>query len=209
MAEIVGVVSSVIAFTGVAQKTISAIGDFRSATKERDDILRRLSNVEVNLKKLDAVLSKFDSNDPDLDTIRQHLEDFKCTIQNLTDRLKPSENASGLSILERLSWVVKGKGQAKEDSTKIEEFDQLLAKWLSLDTWDKVRKHAYDEERQKILDWLSPINFFARQNEIFSTRQPDTGTWLLESSEFQKWKSGEAKTLWCVGMPGAGKTVMA
>ncbi|KAG8848510.1 hypothetical protein FRB91_010752, partial [Serendipita sp. 411] len=77
MAEIVGVVSSVIAFTGVAQKTISAIGDFRSATKERDDILRRLSNVEVNLKKLEAVLSKFDSNDPDLDTIRQHLEDFK------------------------------------------------------------------------------------------------------------------------------------
>ncbi|KAG9023570.1 hypothetical protein FS842_005694 [Serendipita sp. 407] len=203
MAEIVGVVSSVIAFT----EDHRAIGDFRSATKERDDILRRLSNVEVNLKKLEAVLSKFDSNDPDLETIRQPLEDFKSTIQNLTDRLKPSENASGLSIRERLSWVVKGKGQAKEDSTKIEEFEQLLAKWLSLDTWDKVRKHAYGAS--KILDWLSPINFFARQNEIFSTRQPDTGTWLLESSEFQKWKAGEEETLWCVGMPGAGKTVMA
>ncbi|KIM27885.1 hypothetical protein M408DRAFT_310306, partial [Serendipita vermifera MAFF 305830] len=65
------------------------------------------------------------------------------------------------------------------------------------------------EERQKILDWVSPINFFARQDEIFSKRQADTGTWLLENDDFKKWKSGEEKMLWCSGIPGAGKTVLA
>ncbi|KAG8806913.1 hypothetical protein FRC19_006960, partial [Serendipita sp. 401] len=110
MAEIVGVVSSVIAFTGVAQKTIAPL-----ATSD-------LPPKSATTFSAGSLMSK------------QHLEDFKCTIQNLTDRLKPSENASGLSIRERLSWVVKGKSQAKEDSTKIEEFEQLLAKWLSLDT---------------------------------------------------------------------------
>jgi hypothetical protein len=57
-----------------------------------------------------------------------------------------------------------------------------------------------DEERQKILKWLSPLNPFARQDEIFSKRQPGTGTWLLDSSEFKKWKSGEEKSLWCFGI---------
>ncbi|KAJ7706833.1 hypothetical protein B0H17DRAFT_877064, partial [Mycena rosella] len=64
-------------------------------------------------------------------------------------------------------------------------------------------------ERDKIIDWFSPLNFFLRQADIFSTRQPGTGGWLLEHKLFKKWKSGKGKTLWCRGMPGAGKTVLA
>ncbi|KIM30816.1 hypothetical protein M408DRAFT_271003 [Serendipita vermifera MAFF 305830] len=212
MAEIIGIVSGVLAFVGAAQKSLNAINDFRSATKERENLLRHLSYVEVGLKKLEGVLDKVDPDDQNLDDIRRHLDDFKSTLKDLTERLESSGETSRFNVRRRVKWAVKDKSLAKEDIAKIEEFEQLLTKWLALDIWDKVRKHEEiirDEERQKILDWLSPINFFARQDEIFSKRQADTGTWLLENDGFKKWKLGEEKMLWCSGIPGAGKTVLA
>ncbi|KAJ7080032.1 hypothetical protein C8R44DRAFT_908855, partial [Mycena epipterygia] len=66
-------------------------------------------------------------------------------------------------------------------------------------------------ERDRIIEWYSPLNFFPRQADIFNSRQPGTGEWLLEHKLFKKWKSGTKEvwsTLWCRGMPGAGKTVL-
>jgi hypothetical protein len=51
-----------------------------------------------------------------------------------------------------------------------------------------------------IISWLSPINFFPRQQEISRMRQPGTGEWLLENPHFKKWKSGSIRTLWCHGI---------
>ncbi|KAJ7321268.1 ankyrin repeat-containing domain protein [Mycena albidolilacea] len=64
-------------------------------------------------------------------------------------------------------------------------------------------------ERRQIIEWTSPLNFFPRQADILSTRQPGTGEWLLQNRLFKKWKTGEIQALWCRGMPGAGKTVLA
>ncbi|KAK6523104.1 hypothetical protein TWF694_006002 [Orbilia ellipsospora] len=36
-----------------------------------------------------------------------------------------------------------------------------------------------------------------------------TGQWLLDSPEFNAWVEGETKTLFCPGIPGAGKTILA
>jgi hypothetical protein len=55
-------------------------------------------------------------------------------------------------------------------------------------------------ERDKIIEWYSPLNFFRRQEEIFRSRQPGTGGWLLESNEIKEWQSGTGKTLWCRGI---------
>ncbi|KAJ7762425.1 ankyrin repeat-containing domain protein [Mycena maculata] len=63
-------------------------------------------------------------------------------------------------------------------------------------------------ERDTIIEWYSPLNFFLRQADIFSTRQPGTGIWLLEADSFEEWKSSTGGILWCQGMPGAGKTVL-
>ncbi|KAJ7117179.1 hypothetical protein C8R44DRAFT_926117 [Mycena epipterygia] len=71
------------------------------------------------------------------------------------------------------------------------------------------RQQITAEQRTKIIDWLSPINFFLRQADIASARQPGTGEWLLADSRFQQWESGSGRTLWCRGIPGAGKTVLA
>ncbi|KAJ6587997.1 hypothetical protein B0H19DRAFT_196945, partial [Mycena capillaripes] len=64
-------------------------------------------------------------------------------------------------------------------------------------------------ERTKFLDWLSPINFFLRHADIKQVRQAGTGEWLLVHPHFKAWESDSGSTLWCRGIPGAGKTVLA
>ncbi|KAJ7312219.1 hypothetical protein DFH08DRAFT_447865, partial [Mycena albidolilacea] len=64
-------------------------------------------------------------------------------------------------------------------------------------------------DQDTIVSWLSPINFFPRQQEILQMQQPGTGGWLLKNPHFEEWKSGSTRTLWCHGIPGAGKTVLA
>ncbi|KAJ7887446.1 hypothetical protein B0H13DRAFT_1550065, partial [Mycena leptocephala] len=40
-------------------------------------------------------------------------------------------------------------------------------------------------------------------------RAKGTGGWLLEHPVFKQWESGSGRTLWCRGIPGAGKTDLA
>ncbi|KAF2186397.1 hypothetical protein K469DRAFT_526817, partial [Zopfia rhizophila CBS 207.26] len=64
-------------------------------------------------------------------------------------------------------------------------------------------------ERRALTEWLSPLNFFVKQADVLGLRVEGTGQWLLESEQFKSWVSGSKKTLWCSGIPGAGKTVLA
>jgi Cdc6-like AAA superfamily ATPase len=59
------------------------------------------------------------------------------------------------------------------------------------------------------MEWLSPTDFSAQQHNIISRRQVGTGQWFLDSVEFRDWLQGQKKTLFCPGIPGAGKTMMA
>ncbi|KAJ6528219.1 hypothetical protein DFH09DRAFT_935342, partial [Mycena vulgaris] len=61
----------------------------------------------------------------------------------------------------------------------------------------------------KIINWLSPINFFPQQADVARSRKSGTGDWLLAHHHFQQWEAGSGGTLWCRGIPGAGKTVLA
>jgi hypothetical protein len=63
-----------------------------------------------------------------------------------------------------------------------------------------IHNHGKGENRDIILDWLSPINFFLRQAEISQTREKGTGGWLLAHPLFKKWESGLGCTLWCRGI---------
>ncbi|KAJ7145178.1 hypothetical protein C8R43DRAFT_1070316 [Mycena crocata] len=66
-----------------------------------------------------------------------------------------------------------------------------------------------DEDRGLILDWISPINDFAKHLDLLCARQAGTGDWLLRTTTFDSWLDGSGKALWLSGIPGAGKTVLA
>lgn len=70
----------------------------------------------------------------------------------------------------------------------------------------------HDQDRQRyyqVMDWISSANFPAQQSDLISRMQKDTGQWFLNSPEFTKWVDGASQTLFCPGIPGAGKTMMA
>ncbi|KAJ7818834.1 vegetative incompatibility protein HET-E-1 [Mycena olivaceomarginata] len=62
--------------------------------------------------------------------------------------------------------------------------------------WDQME----DTKRRTIIEWLSPLNFFLRQQDISKTRQQGTGEWLLDDPKFKSWKSNPGQVLWCSGI---------
>src|SRR5438045_2885380 len=65
-----------------------------------------------------------------------------------------------------------------------------------------------DQDHKKILDWLTPVNYASQQNDYLRRRQSGTGQWLLDSEEYQAWLKTSKQTLFCPGIPGAGKTIL-
>ena len=92
-------------------------------------------------------------------------------------------------------------------NTRVGEVNQRVAQ-VQLGPINQEYRHQ-DKESQKILAWLSPLNFFAQQRDFIDRRQDGTGQWMLHSEEFKAWCDGTRRTLFCPGMPGAGKTMLA
>ncbi|KAI0482243.1 hypothetical protein GGR56DRAFT_177205 [Xylariaceae sp. FL0804] len=62
--------------------------------------------------------------------------------------------------------------------------------------------------RQAALSWLTRFDHAAQQNDIFNDRQPGTGLWLLGETNYLAWVDTRQQTLFCPGIPGAGKTIL-
>ena len=65
------------------------------------------------------------------------------------------------------------------------------------------------QQFDQILEWISSTNFPAQQSDLIARRQEGTGEWFLTSTEFTKWFQTPRDTLYCPGIPGAGKTMIA
>ncbi|KAL6696391.1 ankyrin repeat-containing domain protein [Trichoderma pleuroticola] len=72
----------------------------------------------------------------------------------------------------------------------------------------KLIHKQYSQEHQAILDWLTPVDYASQHNDFISRQQEGTGRWFLESAEFQAWLKTNGQTLFCPGIPGAGKTIL-
>ena len=68
------------------------------------------------------------------------------------------------------------------------------------------------DEDARIMHWLSPLEPNNRHQGVCSDRFNDVGDWLLETSEFRKWRGSEGgagrAVLFCSGSPGVGKTYL-
>ena len=67
-----------------------------------------------------------------------------------------------------------------------------------------------DDEGYQILRWLSPLEPQQRHQGVRADRLEGVGNWVLETSEFMKWRDAEdgcvEQVLFCYGNPGVGKT---
>lgn len=62
---------------------------------------------------------------------------------------------------------------------------------------------------QEVLNWLSDEDFGTYQFDERSKKAPGTCQWFLDSPEYQFWTQEKGQVLFCPGIAGAGKTVLA
>jgi len=73
---------------------------------------------------------------------------------------------------------------------------------------DRLLRGQHDREHDTILEWLTPVDYAPQQNDYLRRRQLGTGQYLLDSAEYLAWLHTENQTLFCPGIPGAGKTII-
>jgi Cdc6-like AAA superfamily ATPase len=74
---------------------------------------------------------------------------------------------------------------------------------------NKIRSNLDKNEDQAILNWISPgDDYGTQQSHHLRRREPETGQWLLDMEAFRTWLAGRRGSLFCRGMPGAGKTIL-
>ncbi|KAI9148357.1 putative ankyrin repeat protein [Paramyrothecium foliicola] len=72
----------------------------------------------------------------------------------------------------------------------------------------EVMKHQHNQRDENLLKWLSPIDQNRFQADMARGRIK-SGQSILQSPLFQIWLEVKNKTIFCPGIPGAGKSVLA
>jgi Cdc6-like AAA superfamily ATPase len=95
------------------------------------------------------------------------------------------------------------------EAQKINQEGLNKVQMIAQDINATVKEMGQHQECQAIIDWLTPVNYALQQSNLIARRQEGTGEWVLKSDEFQQWLARRNKTLFCPGIPGAGKTIIS
>lgn len=71
-----------------------------------------------------------------------------------------------------------------------------------------MRSKLDKREDLEILEWITGIDYGPQQTDYIRRRQVGTGQWFLDSEQYQAWLKTDEQTLFCSGIPGAGKTIL-
>lgn len=69
---------------------------------------------------------------------------------------------------------------------------------------DTAVRHKHD-----LLEWICPVDYHVQHQDFIDRHQSGTGKWFIQDTKFQEWNQSKDGTLYCPGLPGAGKTIMA
>ncbi|KAK4243163.1 ankyrin repeat-containing domain protein [Corynascus novoguineensis] len=108
--------------------------------------------------------------------------------------------------LKRAFLATKTRGAIENLQRQCETLNCFMAvDALSLGA--RIRKEA-NQKNKAILDWVTTVDYSSQQRDFIGYRQAGTGQWLLDSTEYQQWIETAKQTLFCPGIPGAGKTIL-
>ena len=177
----------------------------------------RVRSLSIVLQDTDTSTSKRELNDDlkrDLKDIDQGCKSVLDELQRILDNNTElnSENKSigkkFKRVWKRLNWDPRDINELRSRiSTNIGLLNAFNGR-LTRDNVNKLIQHQEDQGHQTILDWITPINYAPLQNDFTTRRQAGTGQWLLDSVEFKDWLQTKQRTLFCPGIPGAGKTIL-
>jgi hypothetical protein len=162
----------------------------------------------------------FSQREPNHD-LKRELEDIDTGCRNVLEELQRilDKNVELKSDNETIGRRIKRVWKKlKWDQAYINELRDRVSTNIGLlsaingritrDNVVKLVQYQANQESQSVLDWITPIDYAPQQNDFINRRQAGTGQWLLDSPEFQAWVNTKQRTMWCPGIPGAGKTII-
>ncbi|KAF1953955.1 hypothetical protein CC80DRAFT_476890 [Byssothecium circinans] len=230
------VTASIIAVLQLSAKVLGYLNDVNDASKDRAKCAVEASHAYSLLLNLRFRLEEGSADAPwytavralgvengPLDQFKQALEALQTKMTDggrlkkageaLVWKFKKEEIASILDRIERLKTLVQialqmdhfKLSQAIQDNTN---FVRTHVPAIQSGV-DKIQQDQADAKHGKMVEWISPTDYPAQQSDIIGRRQEGTGQWFLDAPEFTRWLDEPKGTLFCPGIPGAGKTIVA
>lgn len=180
--------------------------------------MNRVRSLSIILQDVDVAVSEVEPDGQEI----ENLADVRASCQNVLGELekildKYSELVSTPKSVgkrvkrawKRLNWepqdICELRSRISSNVTLLNALNGRVAR----DNIVRLVQHQDEERSRRLLDWLTPVDFAAQQSDIIREKQEGTGIWFADSPEFLSWISGSGQTLFCPGIPGAGKTMIA
>lgn len=200
-----------------AFRVVVFLGDIKIGGKERLKLFTEINSLWMVLKVLEEQFHSDDLHKEEtrLQGVQSLLEpdgvfnQINDELQKLMEKLEPHSGAQ--KVIQTLKWPF-DRREIDRTIKHLERFKQSISIVLThanLALSQEIRDDGVKVRIKSIIDWLSPLNFLAKQEAIFKESREGTGTWLLDSKIFTSWASAAESILWCPGIPGAGKTFLA
>lgn len=193
------------AFEGRSSILLSQLGPAAPPISETKDMLQQCEEALQNL--LAELKKRLNGHRVGWERMKGAFLSKK-TRQSVTDLSRQCQSLNSLATIDMAALGATTHNEVRATRTDIKEVrkeqenarqEQLQAQKYQVNQ-DEIRK------RQEILSWLTPIDYSDQHNDIVSKRQEGMGQWLLDSDQFQTWVDQPSQTLFCPGIPGAGKT---
>lgn len=230
MLDVVSAVASLLTLIEATSQVVDFLSDLKDGGKERMRLLAEVTNFCCALDNLKELLeSDLPSSGIENKTDEKRttgvgplllrdglLEQCNGVVSSLEIRLAPKEGAARL--IQHLRWPFSKADvlQAVEQLHRLQTTINNHLGQINISLSQHIRRDGgisrqilEDQKSQDIRSWLSPLDFAAQQETIFASHCPGTGVQFLQSEKLNVWKSRDRSTMWCYGIPGAGKTCLA
>ncbi|KAH8586045.1 hypothetical protein B0O99DRAFT_586459 [Bisporella sp. PMI_857] len=226
MMDGISAAASVIAVIQISEDVVSLCSQYLKAVKNaKSDIVRlqdELGSLKQVLEGAQKLLegpnaARLETSRPLLDRFRGCYSQLKDLETKLKDHLKTESKGKGkgkgmrLFGLRALKWPFKSK-EVDNVIQSLNKFRDTLSASLNVDQTTLIVdsfERVNDEERFKILEWISPIQYGKHHDTVKEARTSNTCEWLLQDERFRNWEDASSSViLWLQGSPGAGKTFL-
>ncbi|KAI1135672.1 hypothetical protein F5Y05DRAFT_167876 [Hypoxylon sp. FL0543] len=192
--------------------------EFAGAPAQFKEVSEEVRSLSIVLQDVDVALSENDLSSSQ----RENLENIASGCKSVLDDLQTAlykycelgTKTKDLSKTAKRTWkrLTWEPNDIRDLRYRITSNTALLSSFIQQCTSSnvvKLVKKQDDREHREILDWLTPLDYATQQADFISRRQPGTGKWLLNSPEYWAWMRTGKQTLFCPGIPGAGKTILS